>query len=80
MKTRHFNYKKHPGFILIAVGIIIWLSPFALVAFDNLLGITAPADFLVNNFGILIMTLGPLLVIAGLLWSFLMLMKRSSER
>ena len=77
MKTRRFDYKKHLGLILVAVGVLIWLVPFIIVAIDNAVGVTGPGDSLISNFGLLIMTLGPVLVISGILVSILSYARRS---
>ncbi len=61
------NYKKNIGLVLILAGITLFLLPFCLVAIGNLLETTKPADAVIDNFGLAIITIGPLLTLVGLL-------------
>lgn len=67
MKRSGLVIRKNPGLVLVAIGLAIWLVPFVLVAADNALGTTRPADWLIGKFGLLIITFGPALVLSGLI-------------
>jgi len=62
---------KRFGLILTVLGLAIWALPFSLVALDNVMGNSWPADLVLGNFGLLIISIGPFLVVAGI--AFLML-------
>lgn len=65
MRTIHLNYKGNPGLSLVILGLLIWLLPFILVAIDNLIGTTKPADTVISHGGIFLILVGPLLVLIG---------------
>lgn len=75
MKIGKFNYKNNLGIILLLAGIAVWLVPFALVAIDNLLNATKPADDLIGRFGLAIITIGPLLFLTGLVLTMIKVIK-----
>jgi hypothetical protein len=76
MRIGRLNYKKNIGLVLILAGITLFLLPFCLVAIGNLLETTKPADAVINNFGIVIITAGPVLIIAGLAFILIKVIKR----
>lgn len=67
------------GVILIISGMLLWLVPFTLVAIDNAVGATKPADTIIGNFGVLILMLSPLLILAGLLMLTIRFLRRAKR-
>ena len=65
MKTILSNYKKNPGLSLALLGLLIWTLPFILVAIDNIIGTTKPADTVISHGGVFLILVGPLLVLIG---------------
>ncbi len=76
MKTKKFSYRDNLGLILLAVGAGLWLLPFVVVAAENLVGSTKPADYLIGNLGALILTVSPLLIVTGLILTLVKFLKR----
>ena len=76
MKSRKDVSRKKIGLLVAVAGLLLYLSPFAVVAVDNTLGASRPGDLLIGNWGLLIITIGPILVIAGLLIALLMKLGR----
>ena len=64
------------GLSVAVAGLLLYLSPFVVVVVDNALGVNRPGDLLIGKFGLLIITIGPILVIAGLLIALLMKLGR----
>jgi len=73
---KKFAYQKNIGLLVIAAGVALWFLPFVIVAISNILGTTRPADAFISNFGLLVITVSPVLVLAGLLLTALRLIKR----
>jgi hypothetical protein len=69
--------KDNVGLRLIIIGLIIWLVPFTLVAIDNVIGATRPADSLINNAGVFIIMASPVLILAGLIIMAINFFKRT---
>lgn len=71
MKTKKFAHRKNVGLLLVAAGILLWLLPFTVVAIDNVLGTTKPADLVIGNFGLIAVTVSPVLILVGILLTVL---------
>lgn len=76
MKMKKFAYRKNIGLLVIVVGVALWFLPFVIVAISNILGTTRPADSFISNFGLLVITVSPILVLSGLLLTALRFTKR----
>lgn len=79
MKSRKIDYKNNVGLILVAAGVLIWLLPFALVAIDNAVGATKPADVVIGTAGVFILTVSTAMVLIGILLVILKFLKKSTQ-
>lgn len=64
---KRFNFGRRIGLGLIIAGLVVWSAPFIVVAIDNSVGTTKPADSLISSLGLFIIIVGPILVLSGLL-------------
>ena len=76
MKKQQLSHRKNFGLILFGLGAVVWAIPFILVAMDNMIGTTKPADSVINGAGVLFITAGPLLAFIGLLLVVFKFVKR----
>jgi len=76
-KSRKIDYKNNVGLILVAIGVALWLLPFAIVAMDNVIGATKPADVVIGTAGVFILTVSTALILIGILLIILKFLKKS---
>lgn len=77
VKSRKIDYKNNVGLILVTTGIALWLLPFAIVAIDNAIGATKPADVVIGAAGVFILAVSTALILIGILSVVLKFFKKS---